>query len=451
MAAVRFVLNDQDVAPEAAPGDMLLDYLRLNRGLTGSKEGCAEGDCGACSVLVGRVDQGRMTYAPVNACIRPLATCHGQHIVTVEGLAVHGPAPVQQAMVDHHASQCGFCSPGIAVVLHALRQQNAAPSIHDIEVALQGNLCRCTGYGSIIAAAQAAGPADPLAGGNMVARLAAIAPADSPMIPVDEDALARAYAASPDATLVAGATDVGLWVTKQMRDIAPAIFIGHLMQGIEDRGDSLRLGAGVTYTRAAPALAALAPAVGPYLQRIGGWQVRNAGTVGGNIANGSPIGDMPPLLIALGTRIGLRRGDQRREIPLQDYFLTYGKQDRQPGEFLEYIDIPRPAPGDLVAAEKVSKRRDSDITAVAMGFWLRHEGGQITDARLAYGGLDGIPRRAQGAEAALIGQPFTAATFDAAARAAEGDFTPLTDMRASAEYRRMLAGNLIRRAWEGWQ
>ncbi len=459
---IRFLLNDAEITlPEAAPAETLLDFLRLNRHLTGTKEGCAEGDCGACTVMIGRLHQGALRYEPINACIRFLAACHGCHVVTIEHLARPGELhPVQQAMVDHHGSQCGFCTPGFVMALYGLWMENPDPSVVEIETALQGNLCRCTGYEPIVKAARAAAKAggqamDALAVERdaVTAKLAAI-PAgadvsrggDRAILPADTDGFAQALLDNPDATIIAGATDVGLWVTKFLRPIAPAIFIGHLMKGIEVSDTEIRIGAGVTYSEALPVLADTIPEVTDYIERIGGWQVRNAGTIGGNIANGSPIGETPPLLIALGGRIVLRRGDTRREIPLDSFFIDYGKQDRQPGEFLESIVIPRPQAARL-AAYKVSKRAHSDITAVACAIMIHEQHGMILDARIAYGGMAGIPKRAAKAEAALRGRPFARDTFEAAAHAVAEDFTPLSDWRASEGYRSAVAGNLIRRFW----
>ncbi|WP_265500361.1 xanthine dehydrogenase small subunit [Paracoccus beibuensis] len=464
MTQLRFLLNDIEVAlTDVGASDTLLDHLRLARRLTGTKEGCAEGDCGACTVLVGRLTAAGLVYEPVNACIRLLASCHATHVVTIEHL--HGPDgglhPIQAAMVEHHGSQCGFCTPGIVMALYALWMTNPAADAEAIEIALQGNICRCTGYEPIVTAALAAGSAggqtqDALArerqavaarlAGMRGGRVALARGADRALIPADADDLAQILLEESGATLVAGATDVGLWVTKFMRDISPAVFIGHLMKDVAVDGDTIRLGAGVTYSEAAPLIARHIPAAHDYWLRIGGWQVRNMGTIGANIANGSPIGDTPPLLIALGARIVLRRGATRREIALDDFFIDYGKQDRQPAEFVEQVLIPT-RPEARVAAYKVSKRRDSDITAVAAGFCVTVEGGTITEARVAFGGMAATPRRARAAEAALQGQPFAKAAFDAAARVVADDFQPLTDMRASAEYRATVARNLFRRFW----
>ncbi|MFC0201969.1 xanthine dehydrogenase small subunit [Paracoccus rhizosphaerae] len=464
MTQLRFLLNDTEIAlTEVGASDTLLDHLRLARRLTGTKEGCAEGDCGACTVLVGRLTTGGLIYEPVNACIRLLASCHATHVVTIEHL--RGPDgglhPIQTAMVEHHGSQCGFCTPGIVMALYGLWMGNPSADAEAIETALQGNICRCTGYEPIIKAALAAGAAggqtqDALTRERQVvaARLAGMRGgrvslargADRALIPADADDLARLLAEEPGATLVAGATDVGLWVTKFMRDISPAVFIGHLMKDMTVEGDMIRLGAGVTYSEAAPLIARHIPAAQDYWLRIGGWQVRNMGTIGANIANGSPIGDTPPLLIALGARIVLRRGDTRRELSLEDFFIDYGKQDRQPGEFVEQVLIPT-RPEARIAAYKISKRRDSDISAAAAGFCVTVEGGTIREARVAFGGMAATLRRARAAEAALQGRPFAEAAFEAAARAVADDFQPLTDMRASAEYRATVARNLFRRFW----
>jgi len=327
---------------------------------------------------------------------------------------------------------------------------------------LQGNLCRCTGYAPILRAAQAAGgdrAADPLAveREEVTARLRALRDGrrvvtgpegDTAILPADLDDFARVYAETPEATVVAGATDVGLWVTKFLRPIAPAIFIGHLdeLRRIE-QGETLTLGAGVSYTEAWPVLADRFPHLDAYWSRIAGWQVRNMGTVGGNIANGSPIGDTPPVLIALGAEITLRHGNSRRRLPLEAFFIDYGKQDRAAGEFVEAIHIPPQAQGTHHAAYKISKRRDEDISAVAAGFAVTVENGTITGARLAFGGMAATPRRAAHAEAALTDQPFGPDAFEAAARALTRDFQPLTDWRASADYRMLAAQNLLRRFW----
>jgi len=464
--SIRFILNHHDVTLKTVgASDTLLDYLRLERRLTGTKEGCAEGDCGACTVLVGRMHGGALRYEAVNACIRFLATLDGCHIVTVEHLSGDNGTlhPVQQAMVDCHGSQCGFCTPGFVMAIYALWMQNPDPSEGEVETALQGNLCRCTGYEPIIRAAltltKTGNPANDfliLERQKITARLADLADGqrvevekdgDRAILPADVADLAQALGQNPQATIIAGATDVGLWVTKFLRPITPAIFIGHLdgLKQIEVTDTHINIGAGVTYTDSETALTDAYPHLENYWRRIAGWQVRNMGTVGGNIANGSPIGDAPPVLIALGAEITLRLGQAQRQVLLEDYFIDYGKQDRAPGEFVEAIHIPLRAPDSRHAAYKISKRRDEDISSLAVGFNVTVTDGAITAANIAFGGMAATPKRAVLAEAALIGQPWGEEAFIAAAKALPRDFTPLTDWRASAEYRLKAGQNLFKR------
>ncbi|WP_082365237.1 xanthine dehydrogenase small subunit [Bosea vaviloviae] len=462
---LRFVLGDELVEIASCdPTLTVLDWLRLDRRMTGSKEGCAEGDCGACTVVIGRLDHGALRYEAINACIRFLPTLDGCHLLTVEHLkgadgALH---PVQQAMVDCHGSQCGFCTPGIVMSLFALWLNEDAPSVSRIEDALAGNLCRCTGYEPIVAAAQQMyrlGSRDGFATRriSIQAQLQALTDAETLSLggpegkfiaPASIETLADLVIAHPRATLVAGATDVGLWVTKGMRRLDPVIFLGRVqaLRLTEDRGDHLRIGAMATHADVRPALAALSPQLDELMRRFGGEQVRNAGTIGGNIANGSPIGDLPPVLIALGAKLVLRRGNEERRISLESFFIDYRKQDRREGEFVDAVIVPKPEPDALLHVSKISKRFDEDISAVCGAFLLRlGEDGRIAEARVAYGGMAGIPKRAAVAEAALIGRMWDEAAVDAAIAALPADFTPLSDMRASAGYRLSVAGNLLRR------
>ncbi len=467
MGALKFILNDEDVEiTELDATTTLLDYLRLTKRLRGSKEGCAEGDCGACTVLVGRMSGRELVYETINACICFVGMLHGTHVVTIEHLSpADGPLhPVQQAMVDFHGSQCGFCTPGFVMSLYGLWLAEPNPTVAQIETALQGNLCRCTGYAPIIKAGLAMSSyadvsADALRAQReaMKARVQALnngetvdigAGKNRIIVPGSVDELARIYAENPTGTLVSGATDVGLWVTKFMRDIGPVIYIGHLqdLHSIEEDEGELVLGAGVTYTEAEGAIGRHFPQLSELWSRIGGWQVRNAGTIGANIANGSPIGDTPPPLIALGAHVILRKGNERREVRLRDFFIAYGKQDRQPGEFVESIRIPYLPNGEKLACYKVTKRKDEDISALCGAFRVFvNDDGNVGMVRIAFGGMAATPKRAVAVEEALIGKPWTAATIEAALPAFAVDYQPLTDMRASAEYRLLAAQNLLRR------
>ncbi len=465
---LRFILNGKDVSlSDVAPDQTLLDWLRLSRLLKGTKEGCAEGDCGACTVLVGRLTpEGGLVYEGVNACIRFLGSLDGCHVVTVEHLAAADGRlhPVQQAMVDYHGSQCGFCTPGFVMSLYALWMKTPNPGDREIETALQGNLCRCTGYEPILRAARAISTyggtdRDPLLSERetMIARLKGLRDGARVeigegkrrfIVPAGLDDFAAVLEASPTATVVAGSTDVGLWVTKHMRDIAPVVFISGLdeLKSISVKDGTVSIGAGVTYSEAVSVLAQHIPVLAPLIHRIGGQQVRNMGTIGGNIANGSPIGDTPPALIALGSTLTLRKGAERRTISLQDFFIAYGKQDRQPGEFVEAVHVPVPAASEKVAIYKVTKRRDEDITATLGAFRLAlADDGTVAAITIAYGGMAATPKRAFAVEAALLGKPWTEATVEAAMETYAEDYAPLTDMRATAEYRALVARNLLLR------
>ena len=447
---IAFLLNGETVHVQSDATRTLLDYLREDKGLCGTKEGCNEGDCGACTVMVSDASGARA----LNACILLLPQLAGKAVRTVEGIA--GPDgtlhPVQQAMIDHHGSQCGFCTPGFVVsmaVAHLNGQRD-----HDDQLA--GNLCRCTGYSPIVRAAEAAA-AQPVPGWMQTdagkvglnppyrEKDAATVGSNPPYLPASAADLAAWYLDNPDATLIAGATDVGLWITKQLRDLPKTAFLHRCtdLQAIDIGPDTIRIGAGVTMTDMLALLRDHHPSYAEMIRRYGSVQVRNAATLGGNIANGSPIGDNPPALIALGATLHLRRGETRRDMAMEDFFLDYGKQDRQPGEFVEAVSLPRAAAA--LRVYKISKRFDQDISAICGAFNVSVEDGKVQSARIAFGGLAGVPKRASAVEAALIGQRWTEQTISAALPAFAADFTPLSDMRASASYRLAVAGSLLRR------
>ena len=457
---VRFYLGAERVEIASCdPTATLLDWLRLERGLTGTKEGCAEGDCGACAVAIGRPEGDGIRYEAINACIRFLPSVDGCQVLTVEHLKRDGALhPVQAAMVEHHGSQCGFCTPGFVMSLFCLAQADAQPSPDRIDDAIAGNLCRCTGYRPIADAGRDACAAGPTRPDPALARgLAALQ--DEELVargdgerrffaPATLDQLRSVLRDHPDAVLVAGATDVGLWVTKEMRRLDPVVFLGRIreLQRIRESHDALEIGAGVPLSDARQRLGAMHPHLDELMRRFGGEQVRNAGTIGGNIANGSPIGDLPPALIALDATLVLSGPNGRREMPIERFFLAYRQQDREAGEFVEKVVVPKLGVQHAFHVSKVSKRFDEDISAVCGAFRLtRDREGIVREARLAFGGMAAIPKRAAAAEAALLGRVFDEKAADEAAAALAADFTPLDDWRASARYRLLVAGNLIRR------
>jgi xanthine dehydrogenase small subunit len=463
--AIRFLLGKEERAlTDVKPTTTVLQYLRRHERRVGTKEGCAEGDCGACTVVLAEPDgAGGLTHRAVNACIQFVCALHGRQLLTVEDLkGADGELhPVQRALVERHGSQCGYCTPGFAMQLYAGWREGALSDRQSVKDWLAGNLCRCTGYGPIVeagldATATVAPTTD--ADESVAARLSELddgsmlhlqSGGQELFLPRSADELAAVYLVHPDAVLVAGATDVGLWVTKQHRSLATLIDVSRVRElgALEESDEGLRIGATVSHRAATSALARLHPDLGELMRRFASIQIRNAGTVGGNIANGSPIGDLPPSLIALDARLRLRHGERRREIPLQDFFIAYRKQDRAPGEFVESVLVPRLSPGMCFTCYKLSKRFDQDISAVMGAFRLTLGDGRITEARLVFGGMAATPKRAARAEAALVGNVFDEVAVERAATGLAEDFSPLTDMRASAGYRVKAAQNLLRRFW----
>jgi xanthine dehydrogenase small subunit len=459
---LSFVLNGEPQTVRGLdPATTLLNYLRRERRLTGTKEGCAEGDCGACTVTVGELGPDGLIHRPLNACILLLPMLEGRSVTTVEHLrgkdgALH---PVQQAMADAHGSQCGFCTPGFVMSLYTAHLSEPRPAVSRIDDVLAGNLCRCTGYGPIVGAARAMydAPRPPDEAEKRTAETAwleAIAHSEAVLIeaagsrfyaPATLDELVRLCEAHPDATILSGATDVGLWVTKQHRRIAAFIYTGRVreLEAVSPDGDKLRIGAGARWADLEATIARHYPDFAELLRRFGALQVRNAATIGGNIANGSPIGDGAPALIALGATLVLRKGAARRTLPLESFFLAFGKQDRQPGELVEAIEVPLLDPPERLKCYKVSKRFDQDISAVCGCFNIDIAGGTVRAARICFGGMAGTPKCAAHVEAALIGRPWTLVTVMDALPAFESDYAPITDMRGSAAYRMQAAKNLL--------
>lgn len=450
---------------DASPTQTILQHLRQDLRCTGTKEGCAEGDCGACTVVIGSLEDGRLELKAVNSCIQFTPTLDGKALFSVEDLqqpdgSLH---PVQQALVECHGSQCGFCTPGFAMSLWGmyLKQEGRCPSRGQIDDALSGNLCRCTGYRPIIDAARRMGELPP-AGFDRAAlaeRLRTLqrsqgfsytAQGQRFHVPRTLAELARLRAEHPAALLLAGSTDVGLWVTKQMRTLNEIIYLGQVLElkTMGEHDGMLEIGAGVSLEDAYAAVCRHYPdELGQLRQRFASLPIRNAGTLGGNVANGSPIGDSMPWLIALGAQVVLGSGGSGRVLALEDFYLGYQQKDLRPGEFVQALRVPLPRPGLRFRTYKLAKRFDQDISAVCAAFAFTLIGDTVASARIAFGGMAATPKRAQEAELLVQGKPWSEETLAAAMQALTRDYAPLSDMRASSSYRMQAAQNLLRRFW----
>jgi xanthine dehydrogenase small subunit len=462
---IRFYYQGQlRTVQGAAPTQTVLQHLREDLHCTGTKEGCAEGDCGACTVVIGSLENGQLQMKAVNSCIQFTPTLDGKALFTVEDLQQHDGAlhPVQQALVECHGSQCGFCTPGFAMSLWGmyLKQEGAQPTRCQIDDALSGNLCRCTGYRPIIAAARRMVelPAVGFDRDALTEQLKALRREELASYAVDGQTfhaprtlaeLVALRAEHPDALLLAGSTDVGLWVTKHLRTLGDIIYLGHVdaLKTVRTDGGMLDIGAGVTLHDAYRAASAHYPQLSDMWQRFASLPIRNAGTLGGNVANGSPIGDSMPWMIALGSQVVLRGPGGERTLALEDLYLGYQKKNLRPDEFVRAVRVPLPQEGVAFRTYKLAKRFDQDISAVCAAFAFTFEGGVIRSARIAFGGMAATPKRAANAEALLAGREWSEDTLGAAMAALAEDYAPLSDMRASSSYRLQAAQNLLRRFW----
>ena len=474
---IRFILDGEVIELVGVdPTRTVLQFLREDVRRTGTKEGCAEGDCGACTVVLAELDRDGddVQVRAINSCIQFLPTLDGKELITVESLSPNGVLhPVQQAMIDHHGSQCGFCTPGFVMSLFALYKTNAKPSRRDIDDALAGNLCRCTGYRPIITAAEAMYDAEadkdwlrqPAVKGQSqkhkppakrVAALQNLQRDDGLQFvdngrkffaPVSSDELAGVLALHPGATILAGGTDVGLWVTKQHRELDTIVYTGRVaeLNRLNVSATHIEIGAAVSLTDAMTIIVEHYPDLDELFRRFASPPIRNAGTLGGNIANGSPIGDSMPALMVAGASLVLRRGRSNREVPLDGFYRGYQAKDLRASEFIESIRIPLPWDGVILHSHKLSKRFDQDISAVCTAYRLELDGDRVTSFRMACGGLAATIKRATHAEAAVAGAQWNEETIDRAAQALAQDYDPISDMRASAGYRLRATQNLLRR------
>jgi len=463
--AIEFVHRGQVVSlRNVPPSRTLLELLREDLQLSATKEGCGEGDCGACTVVLGQARDGRIHYQAVNACIRLAHSIHGMALWTARDLVAEDGSlhPVQQALVQCHGSQCGFCTPGFVMSLFGLYQnqvcQGQPVTREAAQQALSGNLCRCTGYQPILQAAQTMAELAPVRQdeSRLLQQLARIGqrqsdpePGSSYLAPRTLAQLLALRAQHPKAQIVAGCTDVGLWVTKQHREFAQVLDITRVseLQRIEHYPHHLAIGAAVTLTDAFDALVQQRPQLRSFTSRFAGLPVRNAGTLGGNVANGSPIGDSMPLLIALGANVVLMSQRGHRELALEQLYTGYRRTVLAADEVLAWIKVPSPTDDELSRVYKISKRFEDDISAVCLAIRLRLQDGLVREASIGVGGVAATPVRAVRTQAALRGQRWSQQAAQAAAVALRGEFAPISDMRASAAYRSEVLGNLLQRFW----
>ncbi|MGP9767860.1 xanthine dehydrogenase small subunit [Halomonas sp. AOP13-D3-9] len=468
MATIAFLLNGTPQRCDVSPDTSILTLLREHLAQTGTKEGCASGDCGACTVAISEPTSGTHRYTSANACITPAHQLQGRHLVTVEGLSEQGHLhPAQEAMIECHGSQCGFCTPGIVMSLFTLHSdliQRPSPLTPErLEAALGGNLCRCTGYRPIRDAALSMN-AIPYQRPQWFDATLPNSESDAQITDLPETAaffaqptslvaLAQLRQAFPQARLVAGGTDLWLESTQrlapldQLIDVSRVAELLTIEEALFENQTGWWIGAGVTYTQLEPLFNAHFPAFAHLLHRLGSQQIRNRGTLGGNIANASPIGDTPPVLLALSAQVELASVNGKRCLALEDFFLDYKKTALATDEVVSRVFIPQPAKDSQLRVWKLSKRREDDISALLGAFCYRVEQGVMRDVRIAFGGMAATPKRALAAEAALEGSAITPEAFRVAQQALEDDFQPMSDVRGSQHYRQQAAQNLIERLY----
>jgi len=463
---IEFLFNgERRSLSQFDPNMTVLRYIREVERATGSKEGCAEGDCGACTVVVAELIDEKLNFQSVNSCIQLLGMMDGKALLTIESLKEEQQLHLaQQAMVEEHGSQCGFCTPGFVMSIFAGAQNGVKPTRKAVNELLAGNLCRCTGYTPIInAATRVLQDADaPLK--NETLDILCQKLKDLPrsegvcvqsvdrkfLIPKTPEELSACLARHPEAKLLAGGTDLGVQITKKNDAFETLVYLGQVsaLQAIEHLDGGIQIGAAVTYAKARPVLNGTIPSIGELIGRVGAVQVRNLGTIGGNLANGSPIGDMAPAFIAYGAQLKLRGQQGTRVIPLEDFFIEYGRQDISKGEFVESVWLPIPSNDSIFKVYKVSKRVDQDISSVCGAFKITTEENSsgeflVRQARVCFGGMAGIPMRALDCEAFMTNRVWSEATVREAMERLKVIYQPLNDARASAEYRSQVAANLL--------
>ena len=451
LQTIRFVRRGQLASVgNVTPSRTLLEVLREDLGACGTKEGCGEGDCGACTVVVAEPDGERLRYRAINSCIALASSVDGKALWTVEDLAAEDGTlhPAQEAMVQCHGSQCGFCTPGFVMSLFGMYQNHERVTRELAVEELSGNLCRCTGYRPILDAAMQM-KSLPRAAVDEATILELLRRPREGFAGMTLPQLLQERAANPQAQVVAGTTDVGLWITKQHRQFDAVLDVTRCaeLRRIERYDNHLAIGAAATLTDAFAALVEERPQLKAFANRFAGLPVRNAGTLGGNVANGSPIGDSMPLLIALGAHVVLMSVRGHRSLPLEDFYTGYRQTQLAADEIVAWIKVPRPRAGEFVRAYKVSKRFDDDISAVCLCIAMTLEAGAVAQVRIGAGGVAATPARARSTEAILAGRPWTEAAARAAGDALRAEFQPISDMRASAAYRAEVLGNLMQRFW----